>query len=54
VAGLGRYRFRPIAEKVFRFETGERMTAAQASAWLDEHTVDRGEFGDFFAYRWPD
>jgi FkbM family methyltransferase len=47
------YRFRPIDGRGFRFSAPDWMTSAAAREWLAERTLDRGEYGDFFAYYWP-
>jgi FkbM family methyltransferase len=47
------YLFRPITERTFRFATADWLTGKQASQWLADRTLDAGEYGDFFAYCWP-
>jgi FkbM family methyltransferase len=48
------YRFRPIDGRRFRFSAADWMPAANAKAWLEGRTLADGEYGDMFAYRWPE
>ena len=45
------YRFRPIAGREWRFDAGDWMPGTAAAAWLEQRSLERGEYGDFFAYK---
>jgi len=47
------YRFRPIDGRDFRFSAPDWMDAASAMDWLKARTLSHGEYGDLFAYLWP-
>jgi FkbM family methyltransferase len=49
--GARNYGFRPIVGREYRYATPEWMNLADAKAWLDSFSIERGEYGDMFAHR---
>jgi FkbM family methyltransferase len=52
--GAKGYRFRPIDGRDFRFSARDWMPMSVAIEWLESRTLEHGEYGDLFAYSWPE